>query len=223
MKLSSMLVAASVLAVAATTNAAIVYDNTTTAATAGTSALNTDNRIYGDTMTLTSGGQLGNFACSLFNSTSSGNTGSLLTGSMVVNFYDNTVPYAGGAITGALLGSATLSWDFTAAGGLAAGFYTIQTFDLSSLNINLTSNILVTQQFTMLTGTSIRTGVVLLNNPTVGSSPNTFYLKSNTQAENLYTIANNPGQIAYGIEVIPAPGALALLSLAGLVGGRRRR
>ena len=114
----------------------LVYDNLGTGATAGYSELNANNPTFGDELSLTSPGRLSALGLSLYNSTSGGNTGAILTGTMLVNFYDNTTAYAGGTISNPLLGTASLNWDFTSSGGLAAGFFTTGTFDLSALNIN---------------------------------------------------------------------------------------
>jgi hypothetical protein len=218
--------AAAVLMVISSAQAqSIVYDNLSTSATAGYSEANANNPIFGDALNLTSGGQLTIFGCSLYNSTSGGNAGSITNGTMVVNFYDNTVAYAGGAITGALLGTASLPWDFSGSGGLVAGFYTTDTFDLTSLNITLTQNILVTQQFTETVGNSTRNGVVLFGDPTTGSSPATVFISSSATAAGLYTFSGNPGQFAYQVQVVPEPSTLALagLGMAALMSFRRLR
>jgi hypothetical protein len=205
------------------TQAQIVYDNLSTSALSGYSGLNSDKPVFGDSLTLASGGVLGSLGLSLYNSSSGGNTGSILTGSMLVNFYDNTTPYAGGVISNPLLGSATVDFDFTADGGLGVGFYDTETFDLSAQNINLTQNILITQQFTELTGTSLRNGIILFGNPTVGSSPSTVYISSASVAPGLYTFSGNPGQFGYQVTLVPEPTTLALASLGGIALGFFRR
>jgi len=206
----------------------VVYENLNTPATAGYSEPNANNPIFGDALNLTTAGQLSIVGLSLFNSSSGGNTGPILTGNMVVKFYNNTTAYAGGVLgppSQPLLGSATLFWDFTAAGGLPAGFYSTAGFDLTPLNINLTQNIFVTQQFTELTGTSTRNGVVLFSNPTVGGSPANVYINSAATPEGLYTFANNPDQFGYHIEisVIPEPCSFALAGLAAAAALALRR
>jgi hypothetical protein len=201
------------------------YDNLSTPATAGYSELNANNPVFGDQLTLSQGGTLSTIGASLYNSTSGGNTGSILTGSMLFSIYDNTVPYAGGAITGSLLGSATVAWDFTAGGGLLPGFYAVDTFNLTSLNITIPQNILITQRFTLTGGTSTRNGFVLFSNPTIGSSPANVYISSTATPAGLYTFSGNPGQVGYQIQLVPEPTTFALAGLgaASLLLFRRRR
>lgn len=193
----------------------IVFNSLDQAATAGYSELNVNNPIFGDSMTLSQAGHLSFFGCSVYNSSSGGNTGSILTGSMTVNFYDNTVLYSGGFLAGSdpLLGSATFILNFGT--GLQPGFYTTISIDLISLNINLPQNVLITQQFTETTGTSTRNGIILFNNPTIGSSPSTVYISSTGTTEGLYTFTGNPGQFGFHVEVVPEPSTLALAGLAG--------
>jgi hypothetical protein len=197
----------------------VVYENLGTGATAGYSEPNANNPIFGDALNLTQGGQVGSVGLSLFNSSSSGNTGSILTGNMVFKIYDNTVPYAGGSLAASdpLIASVTLNWDFTP-GGLPAGYYSTGTFDLTPLNITVPQNIFVTQQFTETSGTSTRNGVILFGNPTVGSSPANVYISSAATAEGLYTFSSNPNQFGYHIEVVmvPEPAAVSLLLLGGV-------
>ena len=213
------------LAAAHAAQAGIVYNNLAvgTATIAGYTEPNTNNPIYGDQLNMTSGGTLSTVGFTIFNS-STGNTGAILTGSVVLKFYDNTTPYAGGAITNPLLGTTTVTVNFGA--GLNAGFFsTVTTNDLSALNILLTQNILITQQFTQLTGTSNNNGVVLKGDPTVGTSPNNVYISSSATASNSYTFGGTAAnsQFGYTITTTPAPGAAGLAGIAGLVALRRRR
>jgi len=223
LRISAVLLTSALASQAQTT----VYDNlNTTSASAGYSEPNLNNPIYGDALNLTQAGRASFLGLTLFNSTSGGNTGSILTGTMTVKFYDNTVPYASGSLSSEpLLGTAILTWDFTTSGGLAAGFYSTGTFDLTSLNINLTQNIFITQQFTELTGTSTRNGVVLFGNPTTGSSPNNVYINSSATPEGLYNFGTTPAQFGYHLEVVPEPGTFAFagLGFAALLILRRRK
>jgi hypothetical protein len=202
----------------------VVYDNLNTSATAGYSELTANGPIFGDALTLSQPGMLAQFSASLYNSSSGANTGSILTGTTQINFYDNTVPYTGGVLSNPLLGTGTLTWDFTGDGGLAAGFYDTMTADFSSLNINLPLEILVTQQFTLTGGTSTRNGVILCLDPLVGSSPNTVYIESASTSAGLYTFSGNPGQFCYAIAVVPEPTPyLAASLLVGFAAWHRCR
>jgi hypothetical protein len=113
-----------------------------------------------------------------------------------------------------LLGTATVTWDFTGLGGLTPQHFSPNYYNLTSLNINLTQHILITQQFTETSGTSIRNGVAIYSNPTTGSSPNTLYLNSSADPEGLYTLVPYSGQFGYQIQIVPEPGTFALASLA---------
>ena len=207
--------------------AQIAYDNLTTPASAGTAYPNAQNPIFGDCLNLTQGGILTSLGVSLWNPGFDGNTGTILTGTTVANFYDNTVPYSGGTLAEPLLGSAILLWDFTAKGGLGLNYYEVDLFNLAFLNINLTQNILITQQFTQTSGTSTENGAILFGDPTVGSSPNTIYVKTSTVAAGLYPYPGNPYQIGYRIEIqpVPEPSAWTLmgLGLPALLVLRRRK
>jgi PEP-CTERM motif len=206
----------------------VVYENLTGSPLAGFSDLNANNPIFGDALNLAQGGHLAHVGLTLFNS-GSGNTGSILTGNMTLNIYNNTVPYAGGSLSASdpLIASVLLTWDFTLGGGLPAGFFSVGTFDLTSLNINVPQNIFVTQQFTLTSGTSINNGVVLFPNPSVGSSPANVYINSAAYAEGLYTFSGgNPNQFGYhiDIQIVPEPSTLTLagLGIVGIMVFRRR-
>jgi hypothetical protein len=208
-KLSLTLISATMLMAAAVSGRAqlTVYDNLGTTAAGGTSQPNTSTPIFGDSLTLSQGGTLGLFGTSIFNSSSGGNTGSILTGSMLVSFYDNTVPYTGGVLNKPLIGSTTVNWDFTAGGGLAPGFYTTGTIDLSGLGLVLPQNILVTQKFTQTSGTSTRNGVIIFADSTVvgSSSPTNVYMKY-TGNEGLFFFSGTRSQFGYTIQVAAGGG-----------------
>src|SRR5256885_15243904 len=113
-----------------------VYDSLDAGSTSsGYTEVSANSAVMGDTLTLASGGTLASFGLTLFNSGSSG--GAILTGTTTVNFYDNTIPYTSGTINNPVLGTAFISWDFTASGGLPAGQATSKTVDLSGLGIVL--------------------------------------------------------------------------------------
>lgn len=164
-----------------------------------------NNAIMGDSLTLASAGTLASFGLTLFNSPTSG--GSIVAGTTTVNFYDNTIPYTDGPISNPFLGTAFIIWDFTSS-PLVAGQFTTQTVDLSGLNIVLPQNVLVTQQFNQSSGTSAKWGIVLYNNPIVGSSPNTVYLSSSATPAGLYTFggSGSAGQVGYFISVTTGGG-----------------
>jgi PEP-CTERM motif len=207
----------------------VVYENLTGSPLAGYSELNANNPIFGDALNLSQGGHLANVGLTLFNSSSGGNTGSILTGTMTLNIYNNSVPYAGGSLSASdpLIASVNLTWDFTGSGGLAPGFFSVGTFDLTSLNITVPQNIFVTQQFSLTSGTSTRNGVVLFPDPTIGSSPANVYISSSATPEGLYTFSGNPNQFGYHIDIqlVPEPASVALcgLGVAGLLIFRRRK
>jgi hypothetical protein len=192
-----------------------VYDNLSTAPTRGFGDLNANNLIIGDSLNLTQGGHLSALGLTLFNPNDIDNLGTVLfTGTMVVKFYDNTVPYVGGVLNNPLLGSATLNWDFTGLGGLHPGQFSPNYYDLTSLNIILPRNILITQQFTETSGTSIRNGAALYGNPTIGSSPDNIYIKASDINEGLYPVGGFLAQFGYQIQIVPEPTVLALAGLA---------
>jgi hypothetical protein len=177
------------------------YDNMSTPVTAGYAELNSANPIFGDSLSLAQGGLLSTFGVSLYNPGAGDNTGRILAGTMLIKFYDNTPSYTGGINNRPLLGTANISWDFASAGGLPAGFFTTGFFNLTAYKINLTSNILVTQQFTLTAGDSVGNGVALLSDPVVGASPNTFYINSTSSREGLYMFTGNPGQPGYQVQL----------------------
>jgi hypothetical protein len=206
----------------------VTYENLGTAALSGYSEPSVNNPIFGDALNMTQGGTLSSVGFSIFNSASGGNTGSIIAGTMVIKFYNNSANYGGGSLSSLpLLGTATLNLDYSS-DPLSAGFYLTDTFDISALSINVPQNIFVTQQFAMTSGTSTRNGIILFSNPTVGASPANVYISSTATAEGLYTFSGgNPNQFGYHIEVgvVPEPSSFALAAVGGLgaVMLRRRR
>lgn len=208
----------------------VVYENIgTNGPLGGYSEPNANHPIFGDALNLAQGGTLSHVGLTLFNSTSGGNTGAILTGTTTLNIYNNTVPYAGGSLSASdpLVASVLLTWTFSGS-GLQPGFFTVGTFDLTSLNIAVPQNIFMTQQFTLSTGTSINNGVVLFPNPSIGTSPANVYINSSATPEGLYTFSGgNPNQFGYhiDIQVVPEPTTFALAGLgaAALVVFRRRK
>jgi hypothetical protein len=221
-------VAAALVFVGRTQAQVIVYDCTTSGALAGYGEPIANNPILGDSLNLTLGGTMQSLKFVLYNSNAGGNTGAILTGNMLINIYDNTVPYASGSLSGghALLFSNSFGINF-GVGGLPAGsFSTISTGDLTAFNVTLPTNIVMTEQFTQVTGTSNRIGDVIFNNPTVGTSPNTVYIFSGATPEGLYTFGGSaaPGQFGFQVSVaVPEPSSVILASVAGIGGLLRWR
>lgn len=180
---------------------------------AGTSA------IFGDRVMFTgTGGALDEFAFTVFNSSSGGNTVPMTTGTMNIEFRrgaDNS-----------LIGGLSIDLAPVFGTGLNPGFYTIVDLTGVALANNIsfdTADVLIKQQ---LVGGQGRYGVVLLNPIAVGSSGGDMYINNPPAlAEGFYNIGTapnfigNPGYFVF----IPAPGASALLGLGGLVALRRRR
>lgn len=195
-----------------------VYDSSTGATIAATSSTNLST-IWGDQTLMTGTGVLEEFSCSIFNSGSS--AGAMVSTQLGVQFNAN----AGGAL-GATLGGFTGNVTFSTP--LAAGFYTVVTFTgLSGLStpINLsTADVIIRQQLASTVG-STRAGVVSANPVGLGSSPASFYKDDpSSPPAGFYTFSSGaPADILYKVAVVPAPGAMALMGLGGLVAGRRRR
>ena len=134
---------------------------------------------------------------------------------MQLSFYDNTIPYTSGILANQpLLGTANVTWDFTASGGLGVGGYVFQYFDLTAFNITVPLDIFVTQQFTETSGTSSANGILCEGAALVGTSPNEIYIKTDTYGENLY--AGYQIGISLAITTVPEPSTLALAALGGL-------
>ena len=100
----------------------IVYDTVTPNPSAGYGEVNDNNPIFGDALNLSQAGQLQQLRFDLFNTTTGGNSGTIQTGTMDIEIYDNTIPYSGGSLSGSnpLLASLNFSLDFSGGGGLPA-------------------------------------------------------------------------------------------------------
>ena len=200
------------------------YDTTnyvTTGATGfgvGATSSITLNRTYGDTLSMSGGigSTLDTFAFTVFCSGSS--AADLVSATETIAFYR--------------LSDSSFIGGFTVTlGPLAKGYYTnLSLTSLSSLGITFdTNDVLVTQQLSNVVGAT-RMGVAFGSNntspaPAVGTTTAGLYITDAATAPGLYTFtgstANSNGVFQVG--VVPAPGAMALLGVAGLVGGRRRR
>ncbi len=196
------------------------YDNTTTAFTAAV-ASNNLNEVWGDMLTLSGPGLLSKHTFGIWNSAQSGNTGNIVAGTFTIKFYDNTVPFVSGPITNPLLGSYTLPVNFGSTPVLPGSFQLVTATGLASLNINLPTNILITQSFQQTVGSSIRYGVASGSNPTTGSSNNAFL--TTLSLNGFISQSGNSGNLYYKVEVVPEPTSLAALALGGLWVARRKR
>lgn len=193
-----------------------VYSNIGSAANAATSSSNLTTR-WGDRLNMTGSGVLQEFSLAVFNSTSGGNTGSILTYLVDVQFYRQS--------DSSLIGGFSGNINFGT--GLNAGFFSTVTFtDLAGLGIDLdTADIFVTQQRLSHTGTSNRMGVASLSPITIGSSPVDFYRDDpSAPPAGFYVFSGGtvPADLAYQV-VVPAPAAASLLGFGGLLAARRRR
>ena len=88
----SLAAAASLAAAHAAQADIVAYTNLTTSATAGYGEVNTNNPVFGDQLTLATGGTLTQLGFSIFNPATGGNTGVIQTGTMNIKIYDNTTP-----------------------------------------------------------------------------------------------------------------------------------
>ena len=198
--------------------ATAIYSNTASPANFGVSS-NSLGAIWGDEMTTVGTGTLDELQFGVFNSTSGGNVGAFQNATATINFYRS--------VDGSSLGGFNVT---LANVGLAAGFYTIFTVtNLSGLGVNLdTTGIIMTQQLSGVTGGTNRMGVVSLQPVTIGSTGTSLYVSGAANvgggAAGYYNFGNPilNGALAAQIS-IPAPSAMALLGLGGLVATRRRR
>ncbi len=194
-----------------------LYSNTTSAANVATSSANLDTR-WGDTLNMVGTGILDSFSFTVFNSSSGGNTGLINTYDVDVRFFRaSDLSFIGGFTGQVNFGT-----------GLNVGFYSVVTFvDLAGFGINFdTADILATQARVAHTGGSVRMGVASLNPVTIGSSPDNFYKDDpSSPPAGFYVFSGGatPAQLGYQVVAVPAPGAVALLGLGGLVVTRRRR
>lgn len=203
-----------------------VYSNLPSAVWTGTSAAGTAN-IWGDrtlpNFTGAPGVLLSEMTVCVFNSTSGGNTLPINQMTMTVNFFDNP----GGTNppnTSTFLGGYFFNFDFVANGGaLPAGFYSeITLTGLDALNINLTADMLTLQQLSNVTGGTTRTGVVMRDPVTTGSSPGYFYSSGGGGYVAFAAPNDTRGQVDYQMKVTPEPASLALIALGALFMARRR-
>ena len=199
-----------------------VYDSTnfTTSGSAGFGAGATSTTdlatIYGDRLTMVNaaGSTLDTFKFAVFCSSSS--TGNLTSATETIRFYR--------AADSTYIGGFTVN-----IGAITKGFYSVFTVNsLSTLGINFDTNeVLVTQQLSSVVGAN-RMGTVFSNasnTPALGSTNAGLYISNASNAAGYYTFTGYPNFSSgvYQVSTVPAPGALALLGVAGILGGRRRR
>jgi hypothetical protein len=199
---------------------AVLYSNLTapSAVSGGFSQAGTA-AIFGDRVNFAGmGGALDEFAFTVFNSTSGGNTVPMTSGTMNIEFRRG--------VDNSLIGGFSVNLAPFFGTGLNPGFYSI--IDLTGLalatNISFdTTDVLIKQQ---LVGGQGRYGVILANPVAVGSSGGDMYINNPPAlAEGFYNVGTapnfigNPGYFVF----IPTPGAAAVLGMGGLVALRRRR
>jgi MYXO-CTERM domain-containing protein len=173
--------------------------------------------IYGDQTVMVNGAgsTLDSMKFGIFCSGSS--TANLTSADVNLKFYRGT--------DGSFIGGYSVS-----IGALAKGFYAVVTVtDLASLGINFdVNNVIVTQQLTNVLGAT-RMGTVFSNasnTPALGSTNIGMYIQNTTNPAGgffTFTGAATASSAAYQMSTVPAPGAVALLGVAGLVSARRRR
>jgi MYXO-CTERM domain-containing protein len=85
-------------------------------------------------------------------------------------------------------------------------------------------------EFTGANAANTANGWRVVNGPTTGASINAFGIFNNAGSgvfQAFFTLGAAPTPSRFMVDVngtlVPAPGAMALLGVAGLVGGRRRR
>ncbi len=234
MKLSSMLVAASVLAVAATTNAALVYGGGTQTGSRFNPGANVIT--YMNCFVDTSGGgtqlQLDNVTAGIRRLVSAG---ALID--VGLNIYVAEMTWDG---TDFGRGANTMVFSTNSLGaGNASITQSVSANTNMLVNLEMTSNgpnlggLWIGVEFTGANAANIANGWRVIGAPTTGASIDAFAMynyQGSGQFEGLYNFtdaAGAPAPSRFMVDlsgtVVPAPGALALLSLAGLVGGRRRR
>ncbi len=225
-KPSLLIILASLAAISSSHAQTVVYDNLSGGATAGYGEANANNPIFGDALNLSQGGQLSTLGLSVFNPGTAGNAGTILAGNLTINIYNNTTAYAGGALSSLpLLGTVNEALNYGSS-GLPINNYTLESFNLTALNINLPQHILITQQFTETSGTATANGIVLFGDPTIGSSPENVYINSSATPEGLYNFGSSlASQFGYHVEVlvVPEPSTLAFAALGSAVIFLRRR
>jgi MYXO-CTERM domain-containing protein len=240
MKTLSLLVGAVALVGASSANAAVSFDNITGRSITATSSV--PNTFMGGAYNLAAGTtNVTGFQVVCYNATGGATPINFIKATVylwdTVNL--GTVSAASPAFSNSL-GSSSAIYDFTASGGLATGFYSALTMNLASAialadtQVGVTVNFQASADGVNFTSVSKLTTVITYGAaPAVGSNVfNGYYRNAGTPSETdgnftsaLRALAVADQSVALQImsSDVPAPGALALLGVAGLVGGRRRR
>jgi hypothetical protein len=159
-----------------------IYNNTTSGQVIAVASANS-SAIWGDRITTTGTGLLEQNDFTVLNAPLS--AGPLLTATVVVNFLNGA--------TMAPFGNYGTVINFGA--GLPPGtFALISVTGISPASINLsTTDVLVEQQVTAMTGTASQLGVECLGAPTVGTGSNTMFINDPTTGHNGFYNLNPTG------------------------------
>jgi len=173
---------------------AVVYDNTGSPLNFALSSSDLLAR-WGDELLVTSPGLLAAQTLGIFNSGSS--VGFLGIVRIRVEFYE--------AATNAFLGDYYVNADFGS--GLPPGYYSLLSVtDLASLNIWIpVTDVVVIQSVSEFTGGATRLGIVSLDPPTVGSSPDAMFIQASTVnggVPGFYTVPSGPANPAYQLTLV---------------------
>jgi hypothetical protein len=152
--------------------------------------------VFGDRLTTTGIGTLEENTFTIYNAPNS--AGPLLSASFQISFFDGPtgLPIGGYSTPPVTLGA-----------GVPAGSYAFITVNgASALNLNLPTDVIVTQKVLAFTGTATRLGIVSLDPPSVGGSTPQMYIDSPpTGPPGFYTITGQIANPGYRINVIPPP------------------
>ncbi|HQR08178.1 MAG TPA: PEP-CTERM sorting domain-containing protein [Gemmatales bacterium] len=198
----------------------LVYDNLASPSTATAGSSVTDlAAIWGDRVSATQVGWLNQVQCTIFNS-STGNTNPILTTTLIMSLFPAATFDATNFANNTPFLSFNVNVNFGT--GLAAGFFSVLTIDTSSLNFFLpTTNIMIAQQLSNITGGSTRAGVAFFSTDNVGSqyaANDNHYRSSTINASGYYTIGTGNNRIGYSLSVaVPEPATYALMGLSGLI------
>ena len=175
--------------------------------------------VYGDQTVMSAGigSTLDSFKFAVFCSGSS--AGALTSATETISFYRTS--------DSSLIGSFQVSL-----GALGKGYYSVYTVtNLAGLGITFdTNDVIVTQQLSNVGGaTKMGTifGTIAGAAPAVGTTAAGLYISNASSTAGFYTFTgystNSNGVYQLNTVDAPAPGALALLGVAGIAGKRRRR